>query len=38
MGSELEPALVELQSWARRWLGDRAAATAGRTSAPTGGP
>jgi DNA-binding HxlR family transcriptional regulator len=24
MGSELEPALVELQSWARRWLGDRA--------------
>jgi DNA-binding HxlR family transcriptional regulator len=26
MGSELEPALTELQSWARRWLGDRAAA------------
>src|ERR1700742_4894034 len=26
MGSELEPALIELQSWARRWLGDRAAA------------
>jgi DNA-binding HxlR family transcriptional regulator len=23
MGSELEPALRELQSWARRWLGDR---------------
>ena len=22
MGSELEPALIELQSWARRWLGD----------------
>jgi DNA-binding HxlR family transcriptional regulator len=26
MGSELEPALTELQSWARRWLGDAAAA------------
>jgi DNA-binding HxlR family transcriptional regulator len=26
MGSELEPALVELQSWARRWLGQRAGA------------
>jgi DNA-binding HxlR family transcriptional regulator len=26
MGSELEPALTELQSWARRWLGDRASA------------
>src|ERR1700749_174730 len=24
MGSELEPALTELQDWARRWLGDRA--------------
>jgi hypothetical protein len=35
MGSELEPALTELQSWARRWLGDRA--SAGRTSAPAGG-
>jgi DNA-binding HxlR family transcriptional regulator len=35
MGSELEPALAELQSWARRWLGDRAAT--GRTSAPTSG-
>jgi DNA-binding HxlR family transcriptional regulator len=35
MGSELEPALTELQSWARRWLGDRAAA-AGRRSAPGG--
>ena len=23
MGSELEPALTELESWARRWLGDR---------------
>ncbi len=23
MGQELEPALAELQSWARRWLGDR---------------
>jgi DNA-binding HxlR family transcriptional regulator len=32
MGSELEPALTELQSWARRWLGDRAAA-ASRSSA-----
>ena len=29
MGSELEPALTELQSWARRWLGDRAAAASG---------
>jgi DNA-binding HxlR family transcriptional regulator len=35
MGSELEPALAELQSWARRWLGDRA--VTGRTSAPTSG-
>lgn len=26
MGRELEPALAELQTWARRWLGDRAAA------------
>ncbi len=24
MGSELEPALTELQTWAQRWLGDRA--------------
>jgi DNA-binding HxlR family transcriptional regulator len=24
MGTELEPALIELQSWARRWLGDHA--------------
>ncbi len=23
MGSELEPALIEIQSWARRWLGGR---------------
>ena len=22
MGAELEPALAELQRWARRWLGD----------------
>jgi DNA-binding HxlR family transcriptional regulator len=29
MGHELEPALVELQSWARRWLGGRAAPTTG---------
>jgi DNA-binding HxlR family transcriptional regulator len=28
MGSELEPALNELGSWARRWLGDRASAPA----------
>jgi len=35
MGSELEPALTELQSWARRWLGDRAAA-ASRPSGPSG--
>jgi DNA-binding HxlR family transcriptional regulator len=28
MGQELEPALVELQSWARRWLGSRAAPSA----------
>ena len=27
MGSELEPALTELQSWARRWLGDHAPPT-----------
>ena len=26
MGSELEPALIELQRWGRRWLGERAAA------------
>ncbi|HWE11159.1 MAG TPA: helix-turn-helix domain-containing protein [Solirubrobacteraceae bacterium] len=26
MGSELEPALSELQSWARRWLADRSSA------------
>ena len=26
MGHELEPALSELQSWARRWLGDRSSA------------
>ena len=26
MGSELEPALTEIQHWARRWLGDRAPA------------
>jgi DNA-binding HxlR family transcriptional regulator len=25
MGRELEPALSELQLWANRWLGDRAA-------------
>jgi DNA-binding HxlR family transcriptional regulator len=28
MGRELEPALVEIQSWARRWLGSRSAARA----------
>jgi DNA-binding HxlR family transcriptional regulator len=26
MGHELEPALAELQSWARRWLGSRTTA------------
>ena len=26
MGSELEPALIEIQHWARRWLGDHAPA------------
>src|SRR6201994_3034522 len=26
MGSELEPALSEIQTWARRWLGDRSPA------------
>jgi DNA-binding HxlR family transcriptional regulator len=31
MGSELEPALAELQNWARRWLGERAPST-GQTS------
>jgi DNA-binding HxlR family transcriptional regulator len=30
MGSELEPALAELQRWARRWLGDHAPSTADR--------
>ena len=41
MGSELEPALTELQSWARRWLGERSAGgravvgpRAARASAP----
>jgi DNA-binding HxlR family transcriptional regulator len=28
MGHELEPALAELQTWARRWLGGRSAARA----------
>jgi DNA-binding HxlR family transcriptional regulator len=28
MGHELEPALAELQNWARRWLGGRSAANA----------
>jgi DNA-binding HxlR family transcriptional regulator len=28
MGSELEPALSELQSWARRWLGDASVTSA----------
>src|ERR1700755_1186112 len=36
MGSELEPALTELQSWARRWLGDGAAA--GSDAASTSRP
>ena len=33
MGSELEPALTELQSWARRWLGERAAPAARASAA-----
>ena len=28
MGRDLEPALAELQDWARRWLGNRSAASA----------
>jgi DNA-binding HxlR family transcriptional regulator len=28
MGHDLEPALAELQNWARRWLGGRSAANA----------
>ena len=28
MGRELEPALVELEGWARRWLGERVAGSA----------
>lgn len=28
MGHDLEPALAELQTWARRWLGDQAPAAA----------
>ncbi|MGA9857582.1 MAG: helix-turn-helix domain-containing protein, partial [Solirubrobacteraceae bacterium] len=35
MGAELEPALTELESWARRWLGDRPAGTS-RDAAGTG--
>jgi DNA-binding HxlR family transcriptional regulator len=34
MGSELEPALLELQSWARRWLDSRSAAPARTPAAP----
>ncbi len=30
MGRELEPALSELQSWARRWLGDHPVSSAKR--------
>ncbi|MEA2161511.1 MAG: hypothetical protein QOD66_3891 [Solirubrobacteraceae bacterium] len=33
MGSELEPALSELQRWAKRWLGDQAPASAERPAA-----
>ncbi|HEY8763736.1 MAG TPA: helix-turn-helix domain-containing protein [Solirubrobacteraceae bacterium] len=33
MGSELEPALSELQRWAKRWLGDAAPAPAERPAA-----
>jgi DNA-binding HxlR family transcriptional regulator len=34
MGSELEPALIELQSWARRWLGQRSGAAQCSSAAP----
>jgi DNA-binding HxlR family transcriptional regulator len=34
MGSELEPALIELQSWARRWLGERAGMAERSPAAP----
>jgi DNA-binding HxlR family transcriptional regulator len=33
MGSELEPALSELQRWAKRWLGDAVPAPAKRPAA-----
>jgi DNA-binding HxlR family transcriptional regulator len=33
MGRELEPALSELQRWAKRWLGNAARARAGATRA-----
>jgi DNA-binding HxlR family transcriptional regulator len=35
MGRELEPALSELQRWAKRWLGDRARARARAGAAHT---
>ena len=31
MGHELEPALAALQSWARRWLGERSVSGAKRS-------
>jgi DNA-binding HxlR family transcriptional regulator len=36
MGSELEPALIELQRWGRRWLGDRAPAAEADDRSPAG--
>jgi DNA-binding HxlR family transcriptional regulator len=35
MGQELEPALTEIQSWARRWLGERGRPGAGTDAART---
>jgi DNA-binding HxlR family transcriptional regulator len=37
MGQELEPALTEIQSWARRWLGGRTRQRAGNDAARTPG-
>lgn len=37
MGCELEPALSELESWARRWLSGRRPATSDASSAPDPG-
>jgi DNA-binding HxlR family transcriptional regulator len=35
MGQELEPALTEIQSWARRWLGERGRPGTGTDTART---